>query len=50
MSPCCAPSIRAPNNFTVTNSSGTYTGTAKATLAEGEFVEATGLKLMKQQQ
>ncbi len=37
-------------NFTVTNSSGTYTGTAKATLAEGEFVEATGLKLMKQQQ
>lgn len=35
-------------NFTVTNSSGTYTGTAKATLTEGEFVEATGLKLTKQ--
>ena len=35
-------------NFTVTNSSGTYIGTAKATLTEGEFVEATGLKLTKQ--
>lgn len=35
-------------NFTVTNPSGTYTGTAKATLTEGEFVAATGLKLNKQ--
>ena len=34
-------------NFTVANSSGTYTGTAKATLVEGEYVEATGLKLTK---
>ena len=32
-------------NFTVTNSSGTYTGTAKATLTEGEYIAATGLKL-----
>ena len=35
-------------NFTVTNSSGTYSGTAKATLVEGEYVVATGLKLTKQ--
>ena len=35
-------------SFTVTNSSGTYTGTAKATLTEGKYVEATGLKLTKQ--
>lgn len=34
--------------FTVTNSDGTYTGTAKAVLNEGEFVPATGLKLVKQ--
>ena len=34
-------------NFTVTNPNGTYTGTAKATLAEGELVVATGLKLTK---
>ena len=34
--------------FTVTNASGTYTGTAKATLTEGEYVEATGLRLTKQ--
>ena len=34
-------------NFTVTNASGTYRGTAKATLNEGEYVEATGLKLKK---
>ena len=33
-------------NFTVTNTNGTYTGTAKATLTEGEYVEATGLKLI----
>ena len=35
-------------NFTVTNASGTYTGTAKATLVEGEYVVATDLKLTKQ--
>ena len=34
-------------NFTVTNASGTYSGTAKATLVEGEYVVATGLKLTK---
>ena len=35
--------------FTVTDGSGsTYTGTAKATLTEGEYVEATGLRLTKQ--
>lgn len=31
--------------FTVTNGSGTYTGTAEAWLKKGEFVPATGLKL-----
>lgn len=30
------------------NSGNTYTGTARATLAEGEYVAATGLKLTKQ--
>ena len=36
-------------SFTVTDGSGnTYTGTAKATLTEGKYVEATGLKLTKQ--
>lgn len=30
-------------------SSSTYTGTAKATLTEGEYIAATGLKLTKQQ-
>ena len=36
-------------NFTVTDDSGkTYSGTAKATLTEGEYVEATGLRLTKQ--
>ena len=35
-------------NFTVANASGTYAGTAKATLTEGEYVEATGLRLTKQ--
>jgi len=36
-------------SFTVTDDSGnSYTGTAKATLAEGEYVEATGLRLTKQ--
>jgi hypothetical protein len=34
-------------NFTVTNNSGTYTGTASAWLKKGEFVPATGLKLTK---
>lgn len=34
--------------FTVSNTNGTYTGTARATLGEGEFVVATGLKLTKQ--
>ena len=32
-------------NFTVANASGTYAGTATATLTEGEYVVATGLKL-----
>lgn len=37
-------------NFTVSDGSGnSYTGTAKATLTEGEYVEATGLRLTKQQ-
>ena len=37
-------------SFTVSDGSGnTYTGTAKATLAEGEYIAATGLKLTKQQ-
>ena len=37
-------------SFSVSDGSGnSYTGTAKATLAEGEYVEATGLKLTKQQ-
>ena len=36
-------------NFTVSDGSGnTYTGTAKATLTEGEYIAATGLKLTKQ--
>ena len=36
-------------SFTVTGGSGnSYTGTAKATLTEGEYVEATGLRLTKQ--
>ena len=35
--------------FTVSDGSGnTYSGTAKATLTEGEYVEATGLRLTKQ--
>ena len=35
-------------NFTVTDGSdNTYTGTAKATLTEGEYIVATGLKLTK---
>ena len=36
-------------SFSVTDGSGsTYTGTAKATLTEGEYVEAMGLRLTKQ--
>lgn len=36
-------------SFTVSDGSGnSYSGTAKATLTEGEYVEATGLKLTKQ--
>ena len=42
------PHPEQPYKFTVTNSNGTYTGTATATLNEGEFVPATGLKLEKQ--
>lgn len=34
--------------FTVTNTSGTYTGIAEAWLKKGEYVPATGLKLIKQ--
>lgn len=34
--------------FTLTNASGTYSGSAKATLAEGQYVVPTGLKLTKQ--
>ena len=34
--------------FTVTSGGNTYTGTAKAVLKEGEFVPATGLRLVKQ--
>lgn len=42
------PDMGATYTFTVTNSDGTYTGTATAVLKEGEFVPATGLKLVKQ--
>ena len=41
------PDMGATYTFTVTNSDGTYTGTATAALNEGEFVPATGLKLTK---
>lgn len=34
--------------FTVTNDDGTYTGKAEAWLKKGEYVPATGLKLIKQ--
>jgi len=44
------PTAQRTFRFTVSGGSGsTYTGTAKATLTEGEYVEATGLKLTKQQ-
>ncbi len=36
-------------SFSVSDGSNTYNGTAKATLTEGEYVAATGLKLTKQQ-
>ena len=42
------PKTEQPYKFTVTNSDGTYTGTATATLNEGEYVPATGLRLVKQ--
>ena len=42
------PDMGATYTFTVTNSDGTYTGTATAVLKEGEFVPATGLRLVKQ--
>ena len=43
------PTAQRTFRFTVSGGSGsTYTGTAKATLTEGEYVEATGLKLTKQ--
>ena len=47
------PDMGATYTFTVTSTTGaatdgTYTGTAKAVLNEGEFVPATGLKLVKQ--
>lgn len=41
------PQLELSYTFTVTNSDGTYTGTAKAVLNEGEFVPATRLKLVK---
>ena len=41
------PDLGMTYSFTVTNSDGTYTGTATAVLKEGEFVPATGLKLTK---
>lgn len=42
------PTAQRTFRFTVTDDNGTYTGTAKATLTEGEYVEATGLRLTKQ--
>ena len=47
------PDMGATYSFTVTSTTGaatdgTYTGTATATLNAGEFVPATGLKLVKQ--
>ena len=41
------PDMGATYSFTVTSGGNTYTGTATATLKEGEFVPATGLKLTK---
>ena len=42
------PAAGVTYSFTLTNSDGTYTGTATATLNEGEYVPATGLRLVKQ--
>ncbi len=42
------PDMGATYSFTVTSGGNTYTGTATATLKEGEFVPATGLRLVKQ--
>ena len=41
------PDMGATYSFTVTSGGSTYTGEATATLNEGEFVPATGLKLTK---
>ena len=42
------PKTEQPYKFTVTSGGNTYTGTATATLNEGEFVPATGLRLVEQ--
>ena len=42
------PKTEQPYKFTVISGGETYTGTATATLKEGEFVPATGLRLVKQ--
>lgn len=42
------PQTEQPYKFTVISGGNTYTGTATATLNEGEFVPATGLRLVKQ--
>ena len=42
------PDMEATYSFTVTSGGNTYTGEATATLNEGEFVPATGLRLVKQ--
>ena len=42
------PDDGATYSFTVTSGGNTYTGTATATLNEGEYVPATGLRLVKQ--
>ena len=42
------PDDGATYSFTVTSGENTYTGTATATLNAGEFVPATGLRLVKQ--
>ena len=42
------PDMGATYSFTVTSGGNTYTGEATATLNEGEYVPATGLRLVKQ--
>ncbi len=42
------PKTEQPYKFTVISGGETYTGTATAVLKEGEFVPATGLRLVKQ--